>query len=153
MLDELIFRTIRADERDQLLALLRHLNPDDAPPPEQPVLDDIWAQLLTNPALYVFVAEVDDQLVASCTLILVPNLTRGGRPYAFIENVVTHSAYRQQGIGTRLLRHALDFCWERHCYKVMLLTGRHDEAVHRFYENAGFSKMTKTGFTAYRLDN
>lgn len=153
MQDDLKFRTIRPDERDPLLALFRQLNPDDAPPPAQPLLDDLWAQLLTNPALYIFVAEMDSQLVATCTLILVPNLTRGGRPYAFIENVVTHSDYRQRGIGTRLLQYTLDFCWERRCYKVMLLTGRHDEAVHRFYENAGFSKTTKTGFTAYRLDN
>ena len=64
MQDELIFRTIRAEERDELLALFRHLNANDAHPPGQPMLDDIWAQLLTNPALYVFVAELDDRLVS-----------------------------------------------------------------------------------------
>ena len=150
---DVVFRTIHQNERDQLLTLFHHLNPNDFPLSEQSVVDDIWSQMMTNPVIDIFVAETDGQLVATCTLILVPNLTRGGRPYAFIENVVTHADYRQRGIGTGLLKHILDHCWERDCYKVMLLTGRHDEATHRFYEKAGFSKDTKTGFTAYRLDH
>ena len=96
----------------------------------------------------VLVADLDGSLVASCMLAIIPNLTRGARPYGLVENVVTHSAHRRQGIGTRLLRHALQIAWELNCYKVMLLTGSKSEGTLQFYEQAGFRKGTKTGFIA-----
>ena len=63
-------------------------------------------------------------------------------------NVVTHAAPRGNGWGKRLLREALSFAWANGCYKVMLLTGRKDEATLEFYEGAGFSRDEKTGFVA-----
>ena len=86
--------------------------------------------------------------MSTCTLILVPNLTRGGRPYGLIENVVTHPDYRRRGLGTSVLKRALQAAWERNCYKVMLLTGSKNEATLRFYEKAGFARGVKTGFVA-----
>jgi GNAT superfamily N-acetyltransferase len=78
----------------------------------------------------------------------VPNLTRGARPYGLIENVVTHPDWRGRGIGTAVLHHALNLAWDADCYKVMLLTGRTDEATLGFYERAGFAGGEKTGFVA-----
>jgi GNAT superfamily N-acetyltransferase len=37
----------------------------------------------------------------------VPNLTRGGSPYALIENVVTHHDFRKRGFGKQILNFAL----------------------------------------------
>ena len=69
------------------------------------------------------------RLVASCSINLVANLTRGCRPFALIENVVTHSEHRGRGYGQALLAHAQAFAWGQGCYKVMLMTGRKDEAA------------------------
>jgi GNAT superfamily N-acetyltransferase len=91
---------------------------------------------------------VDGRLVASCILVVVPNLTRGGRPFGVIENVVTHREYRRRGIGSELLHHALDLAWEAGCYKVMLLSGMHRVESHAFYESVGFQKGAKIGFEA-----
>jgi len=38
--------------------------------------------------------------------------------------------------------------WVEGCYKVMLLTGRKDEAISRFYESAGFDRPAKQAFVA-----
>ena len=84
--------------------------------------------------------------MAACHLVVVPNLTRGAKPYGVIENVVTRSKHRRQGIGTRLLRHVLEEAWSLGCYKVMLMTGRED--AHPFYEKAGFKPGLKTAFVA-----
>jgi GNAT superfamily N-acetyltransferase len=145
---EIQFRSVRADELASLLDLYTHLNSDEPPLPNEDVLNQIWSDFLSDPKITCLVGEMDGRLVASCTLIIVPNLTRGARPYGLIENVVTRAEYRQKGIGSALLRHALGLAWEQRCYKVMLLTGRKDEEILRFYEKAGFKRGIKTGFVA-----
>ena len=88
--------------------------------------------------------------MASCTLIVIPNLTRGGKPYALIENVVTHAGYRGRGYGTSILHAAAKAAWDVGCYKVMLMTGSKQPSTLKFYENAGF-EQTKTGFQMRRM--
>ena len=46
---------------------------------------------------------MDGGLVASCTLTLTPNLTRGCRPYGVIENVVTDVGFRKRGFAKAVL--------------------------------------------------
>jgi GNAT superfamily N-acetyltransferase len=83
-------------------------------------------------------------------LIVIPNLTRGGKPYGLIENVVTHVGYRGRGYGTRILHAAVAAAWDAGCYKVMLMTGSKQPSTLRFYESAGF-EQTKTGFQMRRM--
>jgi GNAT superfamily N-acetyltransferase len=141
-------RSIQPDELPALLELYRHLHADDDELPSPAGYAQAWEQICANPLLHYFGAEVDERLVATCTLAIVPNLTRGARSYGVLENVVTHPDYRKRGIATALLRHALDFAKAENCYKVMLLTSRKDEATLRFYEQAGFQAGVKTGFVA-----
>ena len=145
---EIEFRLIRADELPSLLDLYQHLNSDEPPLPANDILDQVWNDFLNDPKIYCVVGEIDGRLVASCTLIVIPNLTRGARPYGLIENVVTHPEYRKKGFGSGLLRYTLRLAWEQNCYKVMLLTGRKQEETLRFYERAGFQRGLKTGFVA-----
>lgn len=149
-MSDIHIRLIEKDELPKLLELYEHLHEKgDAPLPPQEQLEPLWDRIVANPMLHYFVGETDGRMVASCTMAIVPNLTRGARPYGLIENVVTHRDYRKRGYGTRILQHALQVAWERGCYKVMLLTGRKDEATLRFYEKAGFKRDIKTGFIAY----
>ncbi len=112
-------------------------------------VEGLWQRISTDPQLHYLGADVSGTLVSTCTLAILPNLTRSARPYGLIENVVTHPAFRGQGIATSLLRFALQLaCWAQGCYKVMLLTGRKDPATLRFYEQAGFQAGVKTGFIA-----
>jgi GNAT superfamily N-acetyltransferase len=143
-----VIRLIRADELSALLSLYRYLHPEE---PELPVTTDLaelWQRIQSDPQLLYFVGDVDGQVVSTCNLTIIPNLTRGARPYGLIENVVTHPDFRRKGIGTMVLRTALSQAWERGCYKVMLLIGRKDDATLRFYEEAGFEAGVKTGFVA-----
>jgi GNAT superfamily N-acetyltransferase len=106
--------------------------------------------LLRYPGSSILVGIRGDAFVATCTLIVFPNLTRGGAPYALIENVVTDARHRKLGYGRLILEAAMTAAWRRDCYKVMLLTGSKDPATLRFYEEAGF-EQSKTGFQARRI--
>jgi GNAT superfamily N-acetyltransferase len=149
-MSEIHIRAMRKDELDQLIALYTHMHEKpDAPLPPEEHLGPLWDGIVANPMLHYFVGEVEGKLVSSCTMAIIPNLTRGARPYGLIENVVTHRDHRKRGYGTRILQHALQVAWEQDCYKVMLLTGRKDEATLRFYDRAGFKRGVKTGYIAY----
>lgn len=143
-------RRLVASDLASLLGLYSYLHPDD------PSLDDKnelvlehWVAITSDPRLVYFGAEMESKLVSSCTLTIIPNLTRAMRPYGVIENVVTHPEYRKRGLATAVLREALSQAWRSGCYKVMLETGSTEEATLRFYEKAGFVRGVKTGFIAY----
>ena len=141
-------RLIQAKELNELLALYAHLHRSDEELPSQSEVQAVWQELLANPRYKYFGGYLGSELVSSCTLTVIPNLTRGCRPYGVIENVVTHASHRNQGHGKAILAQALEHAWSVGCYKVMLLTGRKDEATFKFYESAGFDRHGKQAFIA-----
>jgi GNAT superfamily N-acetyltransferase len=139
----LAIRPATLDDLDGLLALYRALNPED--PPLSPELARArLTSLLAMPG-FVFVGALDGQLVSTATLFILPNLTRGGRPYGLIENVVSLTAHRGQGFGKAVVAAAVEAGRQADCYKVMLMTGRTDPSVHAFYRACGL-EASKQGF-------
>ena len=141
-------RELVPSELDELLRLYEHLHVSDDPLPPASDVEAIWQSIQSNPAFRYFGVFVEEGLVASCTVSIIPNLTRRCRPYGVIENVVAHADFRRRGLGTALLKHVLSFAWRAGCYKVMLMTGRKDEGTFAFYEAAGFNSHEKQAFIA-----
>lgn len=142
--DDLTIRLADAGDFDAVRTLYRELVPDDIPAPEA-LQQQTYKSMLHHPGLTILLAVKDRQPVASCTLVVTPNMTRGCAPYALIENVVTHPDLRGQGIGRQLMTAAFDKAFSDGCFKVMLLSGAGNAEAHRFYETLGFA-TTKTGF-------
>ena len=138
-------RPATATDLPGILALYRHLHPHD-PVPTPAAADAAWKTLLSSGRTTCFVADLAGLLASSCTLAIIPNLSRGARPYGVIENVVTHAAHRRTGLARAVLQAALDAAWTADCYKVTLATGSQTEATLRFYENTGFQRNGKTYF-------
>src|SRR5262245_24783696 len=141
-------RELASGDLAALLDLYGHLHDSDLPRPSAPVVASIWNSILETNGIRYFGLFDGAQLVSSCNITIVPNLTRGCAPYGLIENVVTHGQHRGRGHGKAVLKAALDFAWSRQCYKVMLMTGRLDEGTFRFYEKAGFKRKEKEAFVA-----
>ena len=147
MPEKVVVRAAKPDDLLPLLTLYQQLNADD--PPVEPVLAQaVLHDILASPHFELLVAELAGDLVGTCYLNVVPNLSRGLSPYAVLENVVVEQHLRGRGIGQAIVRHALQRAWQRGCYKVMLLTGSRRESTHGFYRQCGFSSGDKFAFVA-----
>jgi GNAT superfamily N-acetyltransferase len=138
-----------ASDLASLLELFRASEVSAAAEPPQRAAQ-IWSQMLSHEGVAVFVSVTDTKPVATCMLITVPNLLRGGRGHGFLENVVTHPDFRGQGHGRAVVRAALAAAWAKDCHHVLLQSGRKDPRVHGFYEQCGFIPGLRVGYAAQR---
>ncbi len=141
-------RPLNEQDLPALLSLYGELHPGEAGRSADEDARRQWGRLVAHEGTVCLGLFRANLLVASCVLHVLPNLTRGGRPYALLENVVTASAHRRLGFGRQLLIAAKEAAWRQGCYKVMLLTGRLDEGTAAFYRTAGFLDNEKKGFIA-----
>ena len=105
-----------------------------------------WRAIMQDKNHHIIVKKLDGKIVSSCVCVIIPNLTRNIRPYAFIENVVTHSDYRGKGYATECLNYAKQIAENTNCYKMMLLTGSKKKEILNFYGNARYNSTDKTAF-------
>lgn len=142
-------RDASAGDAETLLSLYDFLSSDNERCPLELAKTNI-SKICKIDGSAVLLGEIDGEALTTCTLIVVPNLSRGGRPYAVIENVVTHPEHRGQGLGKAILDAACERAWRSACYKVMLSTGSTRPAILSFYESAGF-EQSRTGFQKRQL--
>ena len=138
-------REARKEDLDELLKLYLFLHEDSIPEPNAH-LEKTWNQIIEDPNHYLIVNEIDGRIVSSCVCVIIPNLTRNVRPYAFVENVVTHADYRGKGYARECLNYAKMIAEQENCYKMMLLTGSKKPETLHFYEKAGYNSSDKTAF-------
>ena len=115
-------------------------------PEDSEHLQNTWATICNDENHHIIVCEVNGKLVSSCVCVIIPNLTRNIRPYAFIENVVTHTDHRGKGYATACLNYAKELAVKADCYKIMLLTSSKSDSTLNFYKQAGYNCTDKTAF-------
>ncbi|MBN1533438.1 MAG: GNAT family N-acetyltransferase [Spirochaetes bacterium] len=143
-------RYARQEDLERVVALYRHLNPDDQYA-DTARLGEVWERIMAYGDIFrILIGEEDGEAAASCSLAFIPNLTRGGRPIAFIENVITRPESRNRGHATRLLQEAIRLSWEQDCYKVVLMSNVKRTEAHRLYESIGFKRDSKYGYEIRR---
>ena len=138
-------REIHKNELAELLELYLHLHEKEIPKITTH-LKSVWDTIIEDKNHHIIVKEVDGKILSSCVCVIIPNLTRGVRPYVFVENVVTHSSYRGKGYATDCLSYAKEIAQKENCYKMMLLTGSKEEKTLNFYSSAGYNCTDKTAF-------
>ena len=109
----------------------------------------IWNRMITDPLYHIIVAEEDGKIVSTCSCIIIQSLTYEHRPYAIVDNIVTRSEYRAQGLATACLQEAKRIAEDEGCFRMMLATTSKLESTHRFYEKLGYDKDDMTAFTQW----
>lgn len=138
-------REIKENELFDLLELYLNLHESSVPKMTEH-LKSVWDTIINDNNHHIIVNEQDGKIVSSCVCVIIPNLTRNVRPYAFVENVVTHSDYRGKGYATDCLNYAKELAKKAECYKMMLLTGSKEDSTLIFYTKAGYNSTDKTAF-------
>lgn len=109
----------------------------------------IWAETIASDSTDVFVAVEGERVAATCMLITVPNLLRGGRRLGVLENVVSHPDFRRGGYGRAVVEAALQAAWDKDCFHISMQSGRQDPSVHEFYKDRGFIPGLRTAYVAH----
>lgn len=138
-------REVVNDDLNQLLYLYTFLHEKSIPELNNH-LKSVWNNILNDNNYHLIVNVVDGIIVSSCTCIIIPNLTHNVRPYALIENVVTHKDYRAKGYASECLNYAKEIAIKNDCYKIMLMTGSKEQSTHDFYKKAGYTDKDKTPY-------
>lgn len=111
-------------------------------PPKEEQDMSLWQHILDkferDENMYLLVAEDNGRVVSTVHMAIIESLTHNVRPFAVIENVVTHIDFRNKGYASALLEKASEIAREHRCYKVFLETGSNKESTLNFYRENGF---------------
>lgn len=84
---------------------------------------------------YLIVVEIENEIIGCGTLHLQYKFIRNGGIAGFIEDVVVREKYRNNKIGSKLIKKLIEKATELNCYKVVLSCFPNRVS---FYERNGF---------------
>lgn len=126
---QVVIREARQADADSLLHLFSHLHPEDSRQEKS-----LPVSILRNPDRHLLVAEVGGSVVGTIDLVVVSNITRGGKPWAICENLVVLPEFRGQGVASSLLERAREIASERGCYKIQGISSEKREEAKSLYQ-------------------
>ena len=132
---------------DLLVSLYAQLSPGNAATDRERAAAGL-RQMLARSDISLLVAEIDGRPAGTVTLIVVPNVTHGARPWIQLENMVVDQSIRRGGVGRGLIDAAVALARETNAYKIQLQSAAHRREAHAFYESMGF-EASSVGFRRY----
>jgi GNAT superfamily N-acetyltransferase len=109
---------------------------------------DALAAIDADPNQEMIIVERDGQRVGCFQLTYLPGLMRRGMWRGLIEVVHVAASHQNLGIGSEMMRWAVERCRQRNCAMVQLTSNKKRLDAHRFYERLGFLKSHE-GFKLY----
>ncbi|MGG3563072.1 GNAT family N-acetyltransferase [Neobacillus rhizosphaerae] len=100
--------------------------------------------ITADPNIELIVACDGQEVIGVQQITFTPYLTHQGGWRATIEGVRTSTSVRGKGVGTKLIKWAIQRAEERGCHLVQLTTDKNRPDALRFYERLGF-KATHEG--------
>ncbi len=135
----------RLAKRDDLPSIVRMLADDDLGSQreryEEPLPESYYAafkQIERDSNHELIVAELNGAVIGTLHLMFLPSLSFQGGLRAQVESVRVDKLYQSQGIGSDMLRWAIERAQARGAHVVQLTTHISRTDAHRFYERLGF---------------
>jgi GNAT superfamily N-acetyltransferase len=148
--------TLRRARRDDLPALIEMIaadalraKDDSSAPEHRERYEAAFDAIDRDPAhTLVVVDDASGAGVGTMQLTLIPGLARGGAARMQIEAVRVGDSVRGLGLGSAMMRWAIDEARARGAALVQLTSDVRREDAHRFYERLGF-EATHVGFKLF----
>ncbi|MGV9424105.1 GNAT family N-acetyltransferase [Streptomyces sp. NPDC003656] len=134
-------RRARPDDIPAIVAMLA----DDPLGAQRESPDDLapyvaaFERLAADPNQHLVVAVLEGRVIGTLHLTIIPGLSRKGATRALIEAVRVHADQRGSGLGSELIRWAVERSRELDCTLVQLTSDKTRTDAHRFYERLGFT--------------
>ncbi|GAB3740630.1 hypothetical protein GCM10027590_55300 [Nocardiopsis nanhaiensis] len=143
-----VVRPATAADLPCVLGLLGEMYPED-PPLSKAEAARIWAEIEAQAGRSLLVAEdVAGEVLGTVDYVVMPNLSRGGRPRMVLENLVVSDTHRRRGVGRLFVDAVSGVAAREGCYKIMLFAAE-DAYVHDFYRACGVEPCPD-GFRRYQ---
>lgn len=143
MSQDVIFRNAR---RADVPAIVRMLADDDLGSQrekyQEPLPESYLAafeQLDRDDNHELIVAELHGEVIGTLHLMFLPSLSYQGGLRAQVESVRVDTKCQNQGIGSKMMKWAIERARERGAHIVQLTTHQTRTNAHRFYQRLGFT--------------
>jgi GNAT superfamily N-acetyltransferase len=149
-MDPVEVREATSADLDAILGLYVQLaeHRPESLPALRPEAEGLLTTIAVQPGRTLLVAVVEAMIVGTADLVVVSNLTHHGMAWAIVENVVVDQDRRRSGVGRALMEEIVRRCRQAGCYKIQLLSRKHRQSAHVFYEGLGFQRSAE-GFRLY----
>lgn len=97
----------------------------------------ILDKISKNPDHVIFVAQYQNKIIGSTTLLIEQKFIHDGGKVGHIEDVVVSKEFQSKGVGVIIIKAVLDYAKSQGCYKTILDC---DDKVKPFYEKLGFER-------------
>ena len=108
----------------------------------------VFSEISSLPGCELIVVEEYGEVIGTTMLMIVPNLSHKGLPWAVVENVVVDEEHRRKGIGKLMMNYCEKKAEEAGCNKVQLLSNKSRKEAHEFYQSIGYDASAE-GFGLY----
>ncbi|MHB8680996.1 MAG: GNAT family N-acetyltransferase [Acidimicrobiales bacterium] len=140
--EPVVVRPVTEEDLDRVVELLQQLHPELPVSVDGELARETFRAVSAQRGRSLLVADVAGQgVVGTVDMVLVPNLSHGALPYAFVENMVVDEPWRSRGVGEALMRAVIERAEAAGCFKVQLDSLRTRARAHAFYERLGFEPL------------
>ncbi|MDR3604145.1 MAG: N-acetyltransferase family protein [Desulfomonilaceae bacterium] len=130
----------------ELLTLLFQQETDFQPDVEKQCRGLSW--IIERPEVGSIIVLREGPIVLGMVNVLYTVSTACGGRVAIVEDMVVRPGSRNRGLGSLMIRRAIEFAGSAGCLRITLLTDRTNDSAIRFYQRHGFAP---SGMIPFRL--